>query len=219
MKTIKLLDLFSKGRKSSYRKGEIIIRPDDNPSGVFYIQKGYVRVYSITVDGDEKIHVIYKKDEVFPLLWALKDIQKDVYYEALSDLVLKRVPKDLFITFVKEDPTVLHELIDRLVSHFDVFVDRVGNLEISKAYPRLVAQLLFLSKRFGKKVGKGVVIQVPIAHKDIASSINMTRETASREFEKLEKKGLIGYRKHSIVIKNENALKKELLKHYEREPI
>lgn len=219
MRADKLLRFFTKGKEISYKKGEIIIRPDDAPSGVFYINKGYVRVYSITVDGDEKIHIIYKKGEVFPLLWAIRDIRKDVYYEALDDLKLRRVSKDQFTDFIKEDPVVLHELIDRLVFHFSVFVDRVDILEISKAYPRLVAKLLFLSKRFGKKSGRGILIQAPIAHKDIAGLISMTRETVSREFEKLEKRGLIGYKKHLIVIKNEKKLKDELLKYYEREPL
>lgn len=219
MKSKKLLDLFKKGKEISYKKGEIIIRPDDIPSGVFFIQKGFVRVYSIDINGNEKVRIIYKKEEIFPLLWVLKGIQKDVYYEALDDVKLSRVPKELFREFIAENPNVLNELIDRLIFHFNVFVDRVDNLEISKAYPRLIAHLLFLSDRFGKKTGKGILIQIPIAHKDIAASINMTRETASREFEKLEKRGLIGYKGHLIIIKDEKKIKDELLRHYEKELI
>lgn len=213
------LELFQSGKSISYRKNEIITRPDDAPSGVYYIEDGFVKVYSITEDGDEKLHIIYKTGQVFPLMWALENIHKDVYYQALTNVKLKRVSKEFFNNFIQKNPTINAELVDRLVFHFNVFVDRVDNLEIAKAYPRLVAQILFLAKRFGKQRGKKILIDIPLAHKDIANMINMTRETASREFEKLEKRGLIAYEKHLIVVNNIPKLEEELTKHYEREPI
>ena len=65
-------DLFSEFFKKNsktfrYRKGEFIIRPDFPPSGIFYIEKGFVRVYFLTGDGEEKLYIIYKEDEIFPI--------------------------------------------------------------------------------------------------------------------------------------------------------
>lgn len=208
-----------RGKQLIYKNGEIILRPDDTPSGVYYIEKGFVKVYSITQDGDEKLHIIYKSNQIFPLMWALEDVHKDVYYEALGSIKVTRISKEIFKQFIEANPYALKDIIGRLVLHFNIFVDRVDNLEITKAYPRLVACLFSLANRFGRKSKKGVIIDIPIAQKDIANSINMSRETASREIEKLEKKGLISYKNHLIFIKNIKNLEGELFEHYEREPM
>ncbi len=218
----KLVGFFTQSRQYSYKGGDVILRPEDTPSGVYYIEKGFVKVYSITRDGEEKLHIIYKAGEFFPLIWAFSNVTKDVFYEALGEVFLRRRAKEEFLEFLTSDcargccPT-LFELVARLIDILGVHVDRVDNLELTKAYPRLVARLLFLAKRFGKKEGSGIVIDVPITHLDIANSINMTRETASREMEILERKKIIKYRGRLIVIKDTDKLKGELSIHYERE--
>ena len=193
-----------------YRKGEFIIRPDSPPTGIFYIEKGFVRVYFLTGDGEEKIHIIYKADEIFPMLWAVSGEQKHLFYEAMGQVILRRVSKEEFLKFIQQDSQVLTELIRRLATVFNVFTNRVHNLEITKAYPRVIARLLFLAQRFGEKEGSSVKIVAPIKHKDIASSIGLTRETTSRELEKLEARGFITSDKQFLVIKSIKKLEEEL---------
>ena len=36
-----------------YKKGEILIRADDNPQGIFYLKEGHVKKYAISKKGDE----------------------------------------------------------------------------------------------------------------------------------------------------------------------
>lgn len=216
---VKFSGFFQKGKLMHFKKREILIRPDDFPSGVFYIEKGHVKVYSITEDGEEKLHIIYKPDEIFPLIWALRSIQKEAYYEALEDLTVYRISQKDFLDFISSNPGAAFELADRLAAAFDVFIDRVDNLEITKSYPRLVARLIFLAERFGIKEDNGILINAPIAHKDIANSIAMTRETASRELAILEKKGLIKYKNHLIFITDPEKLQSELTTHKKKEPL
>jgi CRP/FNR family transcriptional regulator, cyclic AMP receptor protein len=63
-----------------------------------------------------------------------------------------------------------------------------------------------MSGRFGKETEEGLVIEVPLRHQDIASSINASRETASREIAGLERKGLIANKHSYIVLKDVSAL-------------
>ena len=56
--------------------------------------------------------------------------------------------------------------------------------EIAEFYSvreRLVSFLLTMSHRFGHPTTEGVMIGLPLKHQDIASSINSSRETTSRE--------------------------------------
>ena len=213
----RFLDIFSDGKPYHYKKGEVIIRPDTPPAGVYFIVEGYVKIYSLTEDGEEKLHIIYRPGEIFPLIWALDEIQKDAFYEALTEVRAKRASKKEFLNFVRAHPEALFELTKRLSAAFEVFVDRVENLEIARSYPRLIDRILFLAKRFGEKEGGSMVIKAPLTHKDIADSIAMSRETASRDISKLEKKGIISYKNHLIEIKNIKELEEELRRTYKRE--
>jgi CRP/FNR family transcriptional regulator len=64
----------------------------------------------------------------------------------------------------------------------------------------VIAELLYFAERFGKQQGSKIIINAPITHQDIADSINMTRETASRALGKLFDEGLVGQDEHLFTI-------------------
>src|SRR3989344_5334849 len=58
---LKKIENFLKGYKfQKYRKGEIIIRAEDEPQGVFYLEEGFVKKYIISRKGDELTLNIFK---------------------------------------------------------------------------------------------------------------------------------------------------------------
>ena len=61
-----------------------------------------------------------------------------------------------------------------------------------------------------KKTDEGIVIEVPLRHQDIASSINASRETTSRELSALERKGILTTKNSFIIIKDVIALRQFL---------
>src|SRR6478609_8759641 len=89
---------------------------------------------------------------------------------------------------------------------YRIHSERLLNLEYRTVRERLVSFLLTMSGRFGTETAKGLVIEVPLRHQDIASSINASRETASREISALERKGLITTKNSHIVLLDVPAL-------------
>ena len=186
-----LLDLFHQGTSLSYKKGEFIIRPGETPSGIFYIDSGLVKAYDITKYGEENLLIMRKEHEVFPLIWAITGQERHVIYEALSPVKVWRVDRDKFLKLIKDDPSVLAPILDMAVEMYRLHSERILNLEYRSVRERLISFLLTMSQRFGKETIMGMTINVPLRQQDIASSINASRETTSRELTALEKKGLI----------------------------
>jgi len=93
---------------------------------------------------------------------------------------------------------------------YRIHSERLLNLEYRTVRERLISFLLTMSNRFGKEIDEGVVIEVPLRHQDIASSINASRETASREISALERKGLIDNKNSFIVLKDVAKLQEYL---------
>ena len=195
------------GRSSRYHKNEIVIRGDDESPDIFFVAEGFIKVYSINDDGEEYVHIVYKAGDVFPLIWAFRDRRRRVFYESLSGSVLQRMPRAEFLDYVKANSSpVTYALLGQMAEQFNVYADRLDNLQYRDASERVVYRLLFLAGRFGQKTKGEIIIDAPITHKLLAQSINLTRESVSREIEQLTKAGLIDTQNGHIVIKDIDKL-------------
>jgi CRP-like cAMP-binding protein len=207
--THQFVELFLSGRQKRYSTGDIIMQGQE-PSGVMHIDSGFVKVYSISDDGNKYVHIIYKAGEIFPLIWALKDIRRRVFYEAASAVSIHEIPKSTFLEFTESSAQNSNEVLMRLADQFYVYADRLDNLQYKPARERTAYRLLFLASRFGQPRGANIVIKAPTTHELIAESINLARETVSREIEQFEKNSLIRYDRHELVITDVNGLANEI---------
>mgnify|MGYP001796512432 CR=1 FL=1 len=88
--------------------------------------------------------------------------------------------------------------------------ERILTLEYRTVRERIISFLLNMSQRFGKETEDGLLIEVPLRHQDIASSVNATRETTSREISALERTGLLENKQSYTLLKDLPALRKHL---------
>jgi len=94
-----------------------------------------------------------------------------------------------------------------LVDMYRLHSERILNLEYRTVRERLVSFLLSTARRFGEKTAAGIVIDMPLRHQDIASSISTTRESVGRELSALERRGLIDYAQSTITLKKPAELR------------
>ena len=198
------------GVKQSFQKNDTIIRADETPAGVFYVYQGLVKAYDITKYNEENLLIIRKQDEIFPLIWAVTGRERDVTYQALAPTVTLQVSRQAFLKFVTNNPDALSPLLDMTMEMYRLHGDRIFNLEFRTVRERIISFLLTMCDRFGKETADGILIEVPLRHQDIASSVNATRETTSRELSALERKGLLLNKQSSILLKDLDALRKHL---------
>lgn len=194
-----LVNLFRSGTRLTYKKGEFVIRPGESPSGIFYISHGLVKAYDITKYGEENLLIIRKKGEILGLTWAITGEARSIIYSTLSNTELFQISRAQFRDFLRDNPSAALPLVDMLVGMYRLHSERILNLEYRSVRERIISFLLTTARRFGKQTKNGVVLDVPLRHQDIASSISATRETASRELAVLERQGLITRDKQSII--------------------
>jgi CRP/FNR family transcriptional regulator len=88
--------------------------------------------------------------------------------------------------------------------------ERILNLEYRTVRERLVSFLLSMASRFGTEVPDGTLIEAPLRHQDIASSISATRESVGRELSSLERQGLLSNSQSLIILKDIPKLRRHL---------
>ncbi|MCR4324220.1 MAG: Crp/Fnr family transcriptional regulator [Candidatus Curtissbacteria bacterium] len=189
-----------------YKKGETILRAGDQPQGTFYLKRGYARLYSISEQGEELTLIIFKPGDTFPIMWTINDTPNTHFLESVTDSVMYRAPKEKFLAFLNENPDAFLELFKRVLFRFGGLLQMMDYLAFGNASAKIASILLICLERFGKGDGGKSTIAVPLTHMDIANMVGVTRETASIELKKMEKKNLIAYKGRLIVIKNRKGL-------------
>lgn len=202
---------FSDGLTMFFTNGETIINGIDEPNGVFLIKSGFVKAFSISKDGRGNLLLIHQTGDFIPLPWALDGAHTTgLYYEAIQNVTVIRTSKDRLRTALGNNSWLSQEVMKQTVNIITVYTQRIQTLEFRSARSRMISELLNLSERFGEKKGKQVLINAPITHQDIADSINMNRETASRALEDLFKEDLLGQKDHLFTILDLPKLREEL---------
>ncbi len=155
--------------------------------------------------------LVHDTGEFIPLLWALDGSHSDgLYYEAMSDVTVLKTSKGKLLSLMNDNIWLSQEILKQAVHIITNYYQRIQALEFRTARQRIVAELLNLTEMFGKMNGKMVLIEAPVTHQDIANSINMTRETASRALGLLFVEELLSQNEHFLTILDLPKLQKEL---------
>jgi CRP/FNR family transcriptional regulator len=199
---------FSDGFLMRFNKDELIIQGFEEPKGVYLIKTGFVKAYSISHDGHRNLLLIHKPSEFIPLPWALDGGHTTgLFYEAMTDVEILRASKARLRSSMGNNSWLSQEILSQTVNIISIYTSRIQTLEYRTARERVIAELIYMAERFGEKHRKEVLINAPITHQDIADSINMSRETASRALELLFEEGLMGQSEHLFIIKDMDKLR------------
>lgn len=205
-----LVNLFHQGTRQVYEKGEFIVRPGGPPQGVFFILSGMVKAFDITKYGEENLLIIRKAGDILGLTWAITGEDRHILYATLAKTELLQISRQQFMDFLHANPQAALPLVDMLVQMYRSHSERILNLEYRTVRERLVSFLLTTSRRFGVETPDGLMLDVPLRHQDIASSISATRETTGRELSTLERLGLLKSQQSRIILKDIPRLRKFL---------
>lgn len=203
-------DFYNKFRSRNYKKGETLIRADDNPQGIFCLTNGYVRQYTISKSGSELTLNIIKPVSYFPMAWAINGTPNIYYFEALTDVEVGRAPRDEVVDFIKNKPQLIFSLMSDLLEEYGETLTRIEHLVFSDAYRRVLSVFIYLAKHLGTKSNGKIVVEHRFTHQDIATLVGVARETATNEINELLDKGFFKYVNHSIVYSDLEKLEDEL---------
>lgn len=209
--TSKISQFFLSGRSLVFKKNDLLLQPEIEPSGVFYIKNGSVKMTAISSAGEEVVINTFKAGAFFPIGWVLNDTPNNYFYLAGEDTEVFKLPKTEVRNFLESDPTVLLDLIKRIYKGLDGYFMRMQYLMAGNAYSRLITELIILAKRFGETDHSTKAVILKTTEKDLAAQTGITRETVSREFKKLADNKLISFQKEHLIIHNLKNLENELI--------
>jgi CRP-like cAMP-binding protein len=201
-----LKKFFDKYRSINYKIGETVIQPGEKIEYIYFLESGYVSQQVISENGEDFILNIFRPRSYFPISIALQGVENEYFYESLTNIIVKKAPIKDVLTFLKNNPSAMEELLLRLSSGLNMLANKTEALIFGDAGRKVAATLYFTAQRFGKDEGKKTIIDFPLTHKRIAAMTGITRETASIEMSKLKKTGIVTYKGKQVTILNMKSL-------------
>lgn len=94
----------------------------------------------------------------------------------------------------------LQENTDALVRHVQSLAEFLEMRQYKPAEAALLRLLTWLSKRFGREVDRGKLIDLRLTHQEISEIIGSNRVTVTRLLKSFEKEGIICRRKRHFIL-------------------
>ncbi len=210
---IKLYNLMKKGNVHRYKKGDMITNTDD-ASSVWYVDRGFVKRYSISNNGSIRIQAIYEDNDIFPLTYMFKKLEQQAiyignetfYYEAMNNCRLYRVSGEGLATACGEDPGLFEDLFYVSGQRFLSNIQQLENVGLPGAYQRIAHTLLFYARKRGNKNKDEILVTVPFTQQDMADLLSLTRETVSASASRLKSEGVVEIKNKKVIIPDINRL-------------
>ncbi|MBI4065225.1 Crp/Fnr family transcriptional regulator [Candidatus Gottesmanbacteria bacterium] len=202
MTSVGISAFFSKFPKLVVKTKTTILRGDQQPKALFFLESGYVKQYSVSPAGEMLMMTIYKPGSCFPLMWALEDIPNTTFLETVSPVVMRKVPKERFLELLHTHPDILFAYAKRIVKGLNGLMKRMELLVFDRANMRVALILSYFARSFGEKAHGSITLPILLPHKELAAWCGLTRETTSVEMARLVKGGVISYNHRFIVIQN-----------------
>lgn len=182
----KVLQFFSDYSSQRFDKKQTIIQADNAPDGVFYLLKGKVAQTDIDTNGNELIVNIFQKNSFFPLSWVLTDRLSRYYYQALTEIVAVRAPKQDVLKLIEDNPDIALDILRRVFSGTEGLLRKNRQMMSGSAKTRVLLELAINFERFGTKKPDGK-LHLALGETDLAMHTGLTRETVSRQIALLKK--------------------------------
>lgn len=204
----KISKFFSTYKLRDIKKGEILIQGNTNPEHIFYLVEGLVKMYVISKNGNIIVLNIFKSGAFFPISLLVNDSPNPYYYESLTPVKIKATPNEKVLKFLKSNPDVLFDLLQRLYKGIDGLLLKLTFAMSSSARTRLITELITEAKRFGKTENKYYELDISI--NDLATTVGLARETVSREIKQLRNEKIISVKRRKIIIFSLKRLENEI---------
>jgi CRP/FNR family cyclic AMP-dependent transcriptional regulator len=205
----KVEEFFGQYTLRSLDEGQVLIHAGENPPGITYLVSGQVRQYDISERGNELVLNTFKPPAFFPMSWALNKTPSPFLFEAAKPVTFRQAPVEDVTAFIEANPDVLLDLLKRVYRGTDALMQRMANLMDGSAYRRVLFELLIMARRFGDSKDESSY-KLAVQESDLAHNAGLSRETVSRELQKLKAAGLVTTGRKSIVIVDIARLEAEL---------
>src|SRR5262245_31056269 len=190
----------------SLREHEVVCRQDDPPTAFFIVVDGWIKLYRITVAGDEAVINVLAKGDSFAESAAFTAQAYLHTAEAVSDARVIRVPVAHVVKCIQSTPELAQAMIAAMAQHMNQLVQQLEQLKAKLGVQRLAEFLVSLCPSSQHNGQDTCTVALPYDKTLIAGRLGLKPESLSRAFAKLKSVGVHVHAAH-VEVRNPDKLR------------
>ena len=185
---------------------EVFFRQQDPAEEFFFLLKGKVKLYLLSVDGTEKVVDIINEGNTFAEAVMFRGIPGfPVNGEALCESKVLRINSEAYMSILHKSPKTCIKVMGCLSVRLHWLMNELDRLSLHNATYRLISYLL---DNIPKDIIESTEVNLSIPKHVVASRISVTPETLSRTLKRLTEEGLLEVHDKHIVLINPSELRR-----------
>lgn len=195
-----------------YKKGQIIFYEGMNPTGVYCVNKGKVKISKIGFDGKEQIVRFVLDGGILGIRALLGDRPYSATATTLEDSVVCFINRETFSEVLTKYPEIRQCMIRLLSRLLEEAEQKITSLAQKPVRERLAESLLTLQQVF---LTDNSTCDIPseaaainLSREDLANMVGTATETVIRLLSEFKEEGLIAIEGRTISVLNTEELKK-----------
>lgn len=191
-----------------YHASEAIFSEGEPCSGLYVIERGYIRIFKSAPDGREQVLAIEGPASSVAELPVFDGGSYPASASAVDDVELLFISKEDFQALCLENPKVALKVLRVVSRRLRGLVSMIEQLSFMTVRHRLATLLLRMAKT-GKQTKRGIVFELSASNQELAAQIGTVRELVSRNLSQLQNEGVLHLQGRTVLIPDIRALKVE----------
>lgn len=186
--------------------GQLLFSEGEPCHGLHIIAQGKIRIFKTSASGREQVLAVNVPGESVAELPVFDGGTYPASAVAIEDAEIAFISQRDFHTFCLEHPEVALKVLAVVGARLRRLVGIIEELSFTTIRQRLIAVLVKLAESEGRNTARGIEIQLPASHQELANQLGTVRELISRNLMRLQAEGLVDVDARQIVIKDLKSL-------------
>lgn len=199
-------DLTAVAKAQHHEKGDHVFRAGAPGHHVYFLKTGKIKIYQLSPLGREVILWFCFPGEIFGLAEVARGGGRVVNAQACDCSEVLAVSQEQFKEFLADHPRAALFSMQVLSSRLRILGEMFVNLVSDDVNTRIAKLILRLSARYGTRVGREILLNIPLTHQEIADMVGTSRQTVTSTLSTLKKQGVLSIDNHRIHIESEELL-------------
>ena len=180
-----------------------ILGRGDHLEGLYTVFEGSLKLYMLSCSGDERVLRILRPGDTFGEAIMFNAIPSPVFVETLSPVRLGYFPRETIARALSSNPKFTLSMLRSMSMIMSQLIHDLETCCLQNALQRTVNYLL---READAAPPPHIEIQLPAPKAVVASTLNISAETFSRELHRLKGMGLIEINRRTVYLRDRDGL-------------
>lgn len=173
----------------TFSKNQLILAEEDTSRYMYVVCSGKVKVTQTKSDGREQTLATHGKGDFFGEMSLLDGHTIQANVMSIANTTVAFIEQSFFKTLISTNPNVLQQVISLLCWRLRDAWGMVKILSQPDVEQRLRLVLIHFANKYGIPDGRGIIITLPLTHREVANHAALARETVTRVMGRLVEHG------------------------------